>query len=175
MCTAVTYRTKDAYFGRNLDLEYSYGEEVTVTPRNFCLSFRDQAPLRRHYAIMGMAHIADGYPLYYDAFNEKGLAVAALNFVHSARYRVPEPGKRNVAHFELIPWLLGGCATVSQARQALQSVRVTSDAFSDSLPPASLHWLLADRKESLTLEATVEGLRYYGGKAGSKGIAAGGQ
>lgn len=29
MCTAITYQTRDHYFGRNLDLEYSYHEVVT--------------------------------------------------------------------------------------------------------------------------------------------------
>ena len=28
MCTAATYQTKDFYFGRNLDYEFPYGEEV---------------------------------------------------------------------------------------------------------------------------------------------------
>ena len=28
MCTAVTYKTKDFYFGRTLDYEFSYGEEL---------------------------------------------------------------------------------------------------------------------------------------------------
>ena len=30
MCTAITYKTKDHYFGRTLDLEYTYEEQVTV-------------------------------------------------------------------------------------------------------------------------------------------------
>ena len=33
MCTAATYKTKDFYFGRTLDYEFSYGEEITITPR----------------------------------------------------------------------------------------------------------------------------------------------
>ena len=40
MCTAATYYTKDHYFGRNLDLEYSYHETVTITPRNYPFQFR---------------------------------------------------------------------------------------------------------------------------------------
>ncbi|WP_152602688.1 linear amide C-N hydrolase, partial [Limosilactobacillus mucosae] len=40
MCTAATYTAGDHYFGRNLDLELSYGEKVTITPRNFPLTFR---------------------------------------------------------------------------------------------------------------------------------------
>ena len=35
MCTAATYKTKDFYFGRTLDYEFSYGEEITITPRNY--------------------------------------------------------------------------------------------------------------------------------------------
>ena len=30
MCTAITYKTKDFYFGRTLDYEISYGDEVTI-------------------------------------------------------------------------------------------------------------------------------------------------
>lgn len=40
MCTAATYLTKDFYFGRTLDYEFSYGEEITVTPRNYPFHFR---------------------------------------------------------------------------------------------------------------------------------------
>jgi len=29
--------------------------------------------LKSHYAIIGMAFVSEGYPLYYDAVNEKGL------------------------------------------------------------------------------------------------------
>ena len=39
MCTAATYKTKDFYFGRTLDYEFSYGDEITITPRNYTLSF----------------------------------------------------------------------------------------------------------------------------------------
>lgn len=163
MCTAISWRH---YFGRTLDYDSDFGQEVVLTPRNFSIPMRSGESLEHHYAILGMARVEEGFPLYFDAVNEKGLAMAGLNFVGNAVYRRPIPGRKNVTHFELIPWLLGGCATVSQARQALQSVRVTSEAFSDSLPPASLHWLLADRKESLTLEATVEGLRLYDNPVG---------
>ena len=67
MCTAATYKTKDFYFGRTLDYEFSYGDEITITPRNYPFHFRhsDKAP-DSHYAIIGMAHVAGDYPLYYD-------------------------------------------------------------------------------------------------------------
>ncbi|MDJ0401593.1 linear amide C-N hydrolase [Rhodococcus rhodochrous] len=62
MCTAANYTAKDHYFGRNLDLEYSYREAVTVTPRNFPFEFRKVPPLKTHHAMIGMATVAEGYP-----------------------------------------------------------------------------------------------------------------
>ena len=109
MCTAVTYKTKDHYFGRTLDLEYSYHEEVVVTPRNSPLSFRGHRTLKTHYAIIGMATVVDGYPLYYEAANEHGLAMAGLNFPGNAHYFEEMEGKDNVAPFEFVPWILGQC------------------------------------------------------------------
>ena len=64
----------------------------------------------QHYAMIGMASVQAGYPLYYDAVNEKGLCIAGLNFVSSAVYRPCPAEGRGVAQFELIPWLLGSCA-----------------------------------------------------------------
>ena len=40
MCTAATYKTKDFYFGRTLDYECSYGEQIVITPRNYAFNFR---------------------------------------------------------------------------------------------------------------------------------------
>ena len=77
MCTAATYKTKDFYMGRTLDYEFSYGEEITITPRNYEFKFRHAGKLKSHYAIIGMAFVAGGYPLYYDAVNEKGVGMAA--------------------------------------------------------------------------------------------------
>ena len=53
MCTAITYQSKDFYFGRTLDLEYSHEESVTITPRAFPLPFRNVRTLERHHAIIG--------------------------------------------------------------------------------------------------------------------------
>ena len=80
MCTCAMYQTKDHYFGRNLDLEFSYQETVTVTPRNFPIPFRTKDTLTSHYALIGMAFVCGGFPLYYDATNEYGLSMAGLNF-----------------------------------------------------------------------------------------------
>lgn len=166
MCTAITFPAPDFYFGRTLDYERSFGEEVTITPRSFPLHFREKDTLKHHYAIIGMASVQDGYPLYYDAVNEEGLAIAGLNFVGYADYKPSVPGKDNIAHFELIPWLLGQCASVTEARNLLSRVNITDTPFSETVPPARLHWIMADRQQAITLESVKDGIRIYDNPAG---------
>ena len=161
MCTAATYKTKDFYFGRTLDYEFSYGDEVTITPRNFPFHFREQGNLNTHYAIMGMAHVIDNCPLYYDAINEKGLGMAGLNFVGNAVYREKEEGKDNVAQFEFITWILSQCATVKEARRFVEKINLLNTPFNEQLPVAQLHWIISDSEESITVEAVKEGIKIY--------------
>ncbi len=166
MCTAATYRTKDFYIGRTLDYDSSYGEEVTITPRNYVFDFRQAGRLEAHYAIIGMAHIAGTYPLYYDAVNEKGLGMAGLNFAGNAFYTPAEAGKDNLAQFELIPWILGRCATVREVRKLLEMIHITDEPFCEGMPVSPLHWIIADAQEAITLEAVKDGMHIYDNPVG---------
>ncbi|MDE5983916.1 MAG: choloylglycine hydrolase, partial [Eubacterium sp.] len=161
MCTAATYKTKDFYFGRNLDYDFSYGEDVTITPRNFELAFREEESIKNHYAIIGMAHVIEDYPLYYDAVNEKGLAMAGLNFVGNAVYSTSAKGKDNIAQFEFIPWILCQCTTVKEACNLVEKINLLNTPFNDKLPVAQLHWIISDSEESVTVEAVKEGIKVY--------------
>ena len=166
MCTAVTYKTKDFYFGRNLDYEFSYGDEVTITPRNFRLSFREEGKINSHYAIIGMAYVTENYPLYYDAINEKGLGIAGLNFVGNAVYHEKEEGKYNITPYEFIPWILGQCSNVREAKQLIKNMNFLNKPFSDKLPLSQLHWIIADSNEAITVEPVEEGIKVYGNPVG---------
>lgn len=166
MCTAATYRTKDFYFGRTLDYEFSYGERIVITPRNYVFHYRHMGVMEKHYAMIGMAHVAEGFPLYYDAVNEKGLGVAGLNFVGNADYKEPTEGKDNIAQFELIPWILGQCASVKEAKELLDRMNPVNTPFSEELPVAQLHWMIADAEEAITVESVKEGLMIYDNPTG---------
>lgn len=161
MCTAVTYKTKDHYFGRNLDYEFSYHETVTVTPRNYPFHFRKMGDISTHYAMIGMAYVVDDYPLYYDATNEKGLSIAGLNFPGNADYKPFVEGKENVSPFELIPWILSQCATVEEAKILLGRMNLWNENFSEELLLSPLHWIISDRDGSITLESVKDGLKIY--------------
>lgn len=161
MCTAVSYQTRQHYFGRNLDLERGYGEGVVITPRKYPFQFRYAAPYDQHYALIGMAAVAENYPLYFEATNEKGLSMAGLNFPENAFYEAYTHGKENVAPFELIPYLLGRCGTVGEVKERLDAVNVVNCSFSDQLPVSPLHWLISDRECSVVLECTRDGQKIY--------------
>ena len=166
MCTAITYKTKNFYFGRTLDHNFSYGEEITITPRNYPIPLRHTEALKQHYAVIGTAHVAGDYPLYYDGINEKGLGMAGLNFVGNAVYQDQDTSGKNVETFELIPWILGRCADVKEARELLSDLNLMGTPFQAALPAAQLHWILADREEAITVESVKEGLRIYDNPAG---------
>lgn len=159
MCTAVTY--KNRYFGRNLDFGCSYGESVVITPRNFPFSFPEGKMLKNHYAMIGMAHISEEYPLYYDAMNEKGLAMAGLLFAGNAVYHKPVAGKDNIPSWAFLPWVLGQCETVAETEELLFRLNLTDTPFSEALPPSPLHWMIADRERAIVVEATAAGLQIY--------------
>jgi len=166
MCTAITFHSDDFYFGRTLDLDRDYGERVTFTPRNYSLKYRNLGIQTKHYGILGMAHVSDGVPLYFDGFNEKGLAMAGLNFEGFAQYGSVVDGMDNVTHFEFIPWILSQCGSVDHAKKLLKSVHITDQAFSECYPVSSLHWILADQKEAVTIEAVKDGLKVYSNPIG---------
>ncbi|MCM1158403.1 MAG: choloylglycine hydrolase [Bacteroidales bacterium] len=166
MCTAATYQTKDFYFGRTLDYEFSYGDEVVITPRNYRFRFIEKEEMKVHYAMIGMAYVTEDYPLYYDAVNEKGLGMAGLNFVGNAVYRDREERKDNIAQFEFIPWILGQCATVKEARNLLGKINLLNIPFNERLPLAQLHWIISDSTESVTVESVKEGIKVYDNPVG---------
>lgn len=173
MCTAVSFVTKDHYFGRNLDYAFSYEEKVTVMPRNYRLRFRNGVNMKlpsellecgrdTHYAMIGMAYVVGDFPLYYDGVNEKGLGMAGLLFSGNAMYSSEKkPGMDNIGSFEFIPWILGQCASIEDAKRLLGKINLTDEAFSEHLPPSPLHWMIADRNNTIVVEAVADGLKIY--------------
>ena len=164
MCTAISYCSDKFYFGRTLDHDESYQEEVTVIPRHFSLPHL-KTPTD-HYAIIGMAHIADGYPLLYDGFNEKGLAMAGLNFVGNAHYNNLEDHADCIPAYALISSILADCANIEEAKSVLNKNGITSKYYSKELPCPQLHWIIADKTGSITIESSADGLHIYNNPLG---------
>jgi len=161
MCTAVCYRNKDCYFGRNLDLDRGYGESVVITPRNYEIKMHCEKSIRSHYAMIGMACVADNFPLYYEATNEKGMSMAGLNFPENAVYYPFADDKDNVAPFEFIPWILAQCSCIDEVKVILEKINLVNIDFSEHLPLSPLHWILSDKKSSVVVEPLKDGFKIY--------------
>lgn len=163
MCTAITYKTRDHYFGRNLDYEHDFGEEIIITPRNKPLCFVNKPTLSTHYAIIGIGINSKNYPLYFDATNELGLSIAGLNFPHHAYYFDHKAG---IAPHEIALWLLAQCKTVDECVKLLQNQYIINQPFSKEYPLTPLHWMLADKQHTLVLEPTNSGLQIHSNPIG---------
>lgn len=161
MCTSITFHGKDHYFGRNLDFEHGFGEAVVVTPRSYPFSFRRADAARTHHAIIGMAVVDNGYPLYFDGTNEKGLSMAGLYFPGNAIYLPEKPGMDNITPFEFIPWILGSCENIAQVRKKLKLLNLVDIPYSDKYPLSPLHWLIADRDAAIVVEPMAEGIKIF--------------
>ncbi len=167
MCTTVTVINKGLFFGRNMDIECGFGHRVVVVPRNFPLEFRKENTLKNHYAIIGMAAVMEGCPLFADGLNEFGLCGAGLNFPDNAYYSSGTSSTRqNVTPFELISWVLGKCANLTEAKELLKTTNIYNEAFAENVPLTPLHWHFADKTGSIVVEATKDGMHIYDNSAG---------
>lgn len=166
MCTGIRFTDAEGamYFGRNLDWTQGYGERVVATPPAATIppAFeRDDDPAVGH-AVIGMGIVVAGIPLYFDCGNDAGLAVAGLNFPHSARYAAePRQGSVNVAAYELPFWIARTFSSLDEVRAALASVTVVAKPVNEHLPVANLHWLIGDATGSIVVECMEEGMRVW--------------
>ena len=118
--------------------------------------------MRRHQGYIGMAAVVDGFALYADGMNESGVCIAALDFKGNAHYpTLPQGGRRGIAPFEVIPYILGKCGSLADVRKALDEVSIVDVPFSDEVPNSPLHWHIADASGSVVVESTECGMQIY--------------
>ena len=141
MCTAIS---TGRFFGRTLDVETEWGGETV-----------------RVGDVIGMARMADGVPLWFDAANGYGLGGAALNFPNLANYRERSDKKYNLPSYALLGFVLERCKNINEAEMLLREVSVTPEAFAPDLLPTPLHWIFADTSGSIVFEQTADGAKVY--------------
>ena len=161
MCTCIDYHSKHHYFGRTLDLDHHYNEEVIVSPRSHKTPFLNGQDPQSSYAMVGMATLAGDYPLYYEACNEMGLAMAGLYFVENAEYFAPQENKLNLAVFELMPYFLGKFGSIAELKPELDRLNITNQSFDANFPSSPMHWMMCDKKECIVIEQRADGLHIY--------------
>lgn len=161
MCTCINFKTKDCYFGRNLDLEYRFDEKVVITPENYEFCLKNGMTINTKYAMIGMAAVIGEYPLYAEAVNEKGLSIAGLYFPGNAHFFDEDSSQFNLAPYELIPYFLGMYSAVAEIREILSGLNITNVPFAENLPISDLHWMISDGVECVVVEPTKDGLKIY--------------
>ena len=166
MCTCLDLKARDYYFGRNLDLEYNFNEEVVITPRKYSYKLKNGKDVSNKYAMIGMATVCDNYPLYADAANEKGLCMAGLMFPQNAFYPAPQKDSNNIASYELILWILGNFKSVDEVKKITKDLVITNEVLNNKMPSSELHWIISDKDKSIVLEEMKDGLHVYDNKYG---------
>ena len=164
MCTSIRFNGADGsmYFGRNLDWVCGYGESIDFSPRHLPYRSVLGAPQRAEgFAVVGVGVCAQGRPLYFDCANERGLAVAGLNFPGYADFpHEPVDGVDSVATFELPYWICRNFETVDELAAALEHTDIVSLVVPGK-PESFLHWMVADASRSIVIERTATGLHVY--------------
>lgn len=170
MCTGLRFTDDQGnlYFGRNLDVGQDYGEGVIITPRNYPLPYKFLDNTTTKKAVIGMGIVVDGYPSYFDCYNEDGLGIAGLNFPHFAKFSVgPIDGKINLASYEIMLWVTQNFTHVSEVKEALKNVNLVNEAINTSFAVASLHWIISDSDEAIVVEVSKQyGMKVFDDKVG---------
>lgn len=165
MCTGVRFvgENGNMYFGRNLDWSVSYGQKVVVTPRGYKYNSAFLGEMGMNAgAVIGMAIVEENVPLYFDCANEKGLAIAGLNFPGYAAYEANAlEGKTNVAAFEFPLWVVANFATVDEVEAALKNVAIVAKPINEKYPVSQLHWIIGDATRSIVVEYTARGMEIF--------------
>ena len=167
MCTCISYYGDAALLGRNLDVDTDYGERIIIAPRSFLFPKDKEKRLADGAAIIGIGTVIDGYPMYFDAVNEYGVAMAALNFVGNAKYSQGSGGKDDVAVYELIPYILRNAKSTVEARHLIEKIRITDTPPFPDVPTAELHWMISDKNgRTIVLECVEDGVKIYNNPTG---------
>ena len=152
MCTCINITGKNSYFGRNLDLDYSFNERLIITPSNYTIKFKFQKSITSHYSFIGIGTIIDNYPLYAEASNEKGLSIAGLNFKDNAVFYKKDKSKDNYAPYEMLLLIMATCKNVKEVKQLLNNINLVDEPFKKDVNVSSLHYMISDNKESIVIE-----------------------
>ena len=71
-----------------------------------------------------------------------------------------------IAQFAFIPWILAQCASIAEVRVKLSGMRLIGTPFSQQLPTAQLHWIIADKEDCIVVESMKDGLHVYDNPVG---------
>lgn len=153
MCSIFKYKS---CVGRNFDYEVSYNEELRIIEKW-------ENPFAKKYDIIGMVTGYSKYPLLYDGMNSNGLVVGGLAFQGNAFYEHSDANdKLHIPSYDFTLRILSECGSVKEAKELLDYAVITDATYKD-FDDTDLHWFISDCNESIIVEQTKDGLKYYDG------------
>ncbi|QYE99352.1 linear amide C-N hydrolase [Paraclostridium sordellii] len=168
MCTHVhiSSNKNNFYWGRTLDTSFNpfdVDSKVTIVPKNFTLDTQSN-PWKTKYAFLGIS--LSGSTLFFDGVNEKGLA-GGLLFLSACTWdkkdNIENKGLIAINSGEIVTWILSNFENVSDIKENISKVAVTSDDI-PSLGklgkgnPVTAHYTFTDKMgNSVVLEPTNNG------------------
>ncbi len=168
-CTNLMLKPQDGsvLYGRTMEFVTDVGSVILVAPRNkeyigTSLNGKPGMKWTARYGLVGTS--AGPLPHVLEGLNEKGLAVGLFYFPGFATYMsVPADGDaKAIAAWELGTYLLGTCATVEEAKAALDGLIVCPAAQPDGSPAPPSHWMVRDASgRCLIIEPTNGQLKTY--------------
>jgi choloylglycine hydrolase len=144
-----------------MDLDTDLDSQIIVIPKGYRISFKREKAIKNQYKIIGVGLYVDNYPLLFDAMNEKGLAVASLNFKGYAKYKGVDRYYKNYAPYELIPLLLSSAKNVREAKEIIKTINIVDIDFSKSIKNTPLHFAVSDKNNMLVIEVMSDGIHLY--------------
>jgi choloylglycine hydrolase len=165
-CTGIRIQPEDGSIvvARTLEFAADFHSGVIAVPR--ATAYVGVAPDDRpglkwtsKYAVLG-ANMYD-LPDVLDGLNEKGLAVAIFYFPGFAKFEEVSDAdlEKTIAPWEIPVYLLGNCATVDEAVDAIQKIRVGNVVQSNMgfVPPC--HFIMSDAAGHCVVLEYVDGVR----------------
>ncbi len=159
-CTGIRLKAKDGavVYGRTMEFGFPLQSRAIIIPRHFDLQGQSTQGRRgmawkTKYAAVGMNAIS--LDRLVDGVNEKGLAAGIYYMPGYAGYQTisPKDDARALAPWEPVTWLLTTCATVAEARAAIETARVVEATAPELNIVPPVHYVVHDKQgQSLVIE-----------------------
>ena len=161
MCTAITLQSKDNhhFLARNYDFIPRAKLMMALAPRNF--SYNNELTKKKipnKYAVLGMSVSDDGFFIFADGVNEKGLACSILNLPAYASWNdelIEE--KENILPYDVTFWIIANFATVNELKEGLKNLNIVAPLDNQNALATQVHWIVSDASgECMVIEKTKD-------------------
>ena len=167
-CTSFQVQAQDGtrLYCRSMEFSFAFDSNLLVVPRG--MPFVGTAPEGKpgaqwttKYGYVGM-NVALAPTLVADGMNEKGLVAGTLYLPQYAKFQNTTPAEynRTIGAWEVCSYLLGTCATVSEAKEAIKKIIVANEPLPTTdnfiIP---LHFTIQDATGACAIIEYVKGKR----------------